>query len=209
MKKDHSGASSPRGRRDSLVTTEKQQFGGMRFGSAFFGWMTATGIAVLLTSLLTAVGISIGVANNVNLPPGTRQRPSTSETIETIGITGGIILAVVLFLAYYCGGYVAGRMARFDGTKQGVAVWLWAVAVAVMMAILGIIAGSQFNILGSINAFPRIPVDEGILTTAGIIALALALLIPLAGAVLGGRAGMHFHRKVDEATVNHQAGLSS
>ena len=38
---------------------------------------------------------------------------------------GVVVAAVVLFVAYVCGGYVAGRMARFDGIKQGLAVWGW------------------------------------------------------------------------------------
>ena len=42
--------STPRGRRQEVVAAEKREFGGVKFGSAFFGWMTATGIAVLLTA---------------------------------------------------------------------------------------------------------------------------------------------------------------
>jgi hypothetical protein len=99
-------------------------------------------------------------------------------------------------------------MARFDGAKQGLAVWLWAIAVAILLAVLGAVAGSQFNVLGSLNGFPRIPINEGALTTGGIIALVIAVIVPLIGAVLGGKAGMHFHRKVDQAGIEHQAGLT-
>ena len=103
------------------------------------------------------------------------------------------------FSGYFFGGYVAGRMARFDGAKQGVAVWLWAVLIAVVVAIAGAVGGSQFNVLAQLNSFPRIPVNEGALSTAGIIALIVLAIVSLAGAVLGGMAGMRFHRKVDEA----------
>jgi hypothetical protein len=47
------------------------------------------------------------------------------------------VLLVLLLISYFAGGYVAGRMARFDGAKQGIAVWLWALIVAVIVAILG------------------------------------------------------------------------
>ncbi len=70
-----------------------------------------------------------------------------------------------MFIAYYCGGYVASRMARFNGIRQGIAVWLWAVVVAIAVAILAAVAGSKFNILAQLNSFPRIPVSEGSLTT--------------------------------------------
>jgi len=104
----------------------------------------------------------------------------------------------VLFIAYYCGGYVAGRMARFNGLKQGLAVWLWAVLIAIVVAVVAAVAGSQFDVLNNLNAFPRIP-TSGTLTTGGLIALASVAVASLAGALLGGLAGMRFHRKVDQA----------
>jgi hypothetical protein len=42
-----------------------------------------------------------------------------TQDAKSIGITGGIVLLVILFLADYCGGYVAGRMARFSEARQG------------------------------------------------------------------------------------------
>ena len=89
-------------------------------------------------------------------------------------------------------------MARFDGAKQGIAVWVWAVVVAILVAILGAIAGSKYNILAQLNSFPRIPLNEGDLTTAGVIAAVAAVAATLIGAILGGLAGMRFHRKVDQ-----------
>ena len=42
-------------------------------------------------------------------------------------MTGMFILLSLQFLAYFSGGYVAGRMARFNGVGQGLMVWLWGV----------------------------------------------------------------------------------
>ena len=61
------------------------------------------------------------------------------------------------------------------------------------------IAGSNLNVLANLNAFPRLPFNEGDLTLVGIITAVSALLVSLLGAVLGGLAGMRFHRKVDRA----------
>jgi len=113
--------------------------------------------------------------------------------------SGDVILIILLTLATGVGGYVAGRMARFNGAKQGFMVWIWALIAAVLVAVLGMIAGEQFNILAQLNSFPRIPVNEGQVTTTGIIAAVVVALVALVGAVLGGMAGMHFHRKVDRA----------
>lgn len=182
--------------RESVVAREKEEYGGIKFGSAFFGWLTATGTAVLLTALAAAAGTAVGVANETDLQEVADQAAADPTTV---GVVGGIVLLVVLFVAYYCGGYVAGRMARFNGAKQGLAVWLWAVIIAIVVAVLAAVAGDQFNILGELNSFPRIPVAEGDLTTGGIIALLVVAVASLAGAVLGGLAGMRFHRKVDRA----------
>jgi hypothetical protein len=44
---------------------------------------------------------------------------------------------------------------------------------------------------------PRIPVDEGSLTTGAPIALVAIVLVPLLAAVTGGKQGTHHHRKID------------
>ncbi|WP_028267323.1 YIP1 family protein [Arthrobacter sp. MA-N2] len=180
--------------RETVIAREKEQFGGIKIGSAFFGWLTATGMAVLLIAILTAAGVAVGLANNTNVNDAVNQAGS-----QTVGIAGVIALLVILFLSYYSGGYVAGRMARFNGVRQGFMVWLWAIIAAVLVALLGLIAGQRFNILANLNSFPRIPVNEGQLSTTGIIAAVVVAAVTLVAAVLGGLAGMHYHRKVDRA----------
>ncbi|MHA7189121.1 hypothetical protein ACX80N_02355 [Arthrobacter sp. MDT2-16] len=198
------GASTPRSRRNDVVAAQKERFGGIKFGSAFFGWLTAIGLTVILSALATAIGAGVGAANTSGASDAANQ---AQENAQTIGIVSGIVLAIILFVAYYCGGYVAGRMARFDGVKQGVAVWLWGIIIAIVVAILAALAGDRFNVLSSIGGAPSIPVDGSLLTASGLIALAIAVLVPLIGAILGGKAGMSFHRKVDQVGINHQAGI--
>jgi hypothetical protein len=178
--------------REDVVAREKEEFGGMKFGSAFFGWLTATGTAVLLTALVAGTGSALGLGSTA-----TDVVEGSAENVDTIGIVGAIAVLVILLIAYYCGGYVAGRMARFSGAKQGLAVWLWALITAVVFAIVGAIAGANLDILANLNAFPRLPFNEGALTVVGIITAVSALLVSLLGAVLGGLAGMRFHRRVD------------
>ena len=180
-------------RRD-VVAREREEHGGIKIGSAFFGWLTAVGMAVLLTSIAAAAGAVFGLASDASVDG---VADAARGEADTVGIIGAVVLAVIVFLAYYCGGYVAGRMARFDGLKQGVAVWLWAIFVAIVVGVLGAVAGSEFNILSELNGFPRLPVGEGTLTTAGIVTLVAVLVISLVAAILGGLAGMRFHRKVD------------
>jgi len=186
--------------RRTVVGREKGEHGGIKIGSAFFGWLTATGMAVLLTALAAAAGTAVGVATDTEVGEVTK---TATQQVDTVGLVGGIILLVILFVAYYCGGYVAGRMARFDGLKQGLGVWLWAIVIALVVAAIGAIAGAQYNVLQQLNSFPRLPVGEGDLTTGGLIALAAVVLATLVGALLGGLAGMRFHRNVDKTGLGH------
>ena len=102
----------------------------------------------------------------------------------------------MLAIGYYAGGYVAGRMSRFDGGRQGLGVWLIGLVVTLVLAALGAIAGSEYNLLGQLN-LPRIPIDEGSLAAGALIALAVVLLATVLAAVAGGKVGERYHRKVD------------
>jgi hypothetical protein len=172
---------------------QREEFGGLHWGSALFGWLVAVGIATLLTALLSAAGAAVGLTD-------VSARDAASEA-DTIGIVGGALLLVILLVAYYAGGYVAGRMARFAGPRQGLGVWIIGLVVTVILAAAGALLGAEYNVLGQLN-LPRIPVDEGSLTTAGLIALAAIVLGTLVAAVAGGKAGTHFHRKVDRAGLD-------
>lgn len=178
--------------REDVIEREKERFGGMKFGSAFFGWLTATGLTVILSAVIGA--IVVGVTGGIE--------DAADETLNAqfgdVFISAIVVLAI-LFLSYYCGGYVAGRMARFAGAKQGIAVWLWAVIVAIIVAIVGAIVGSQFTEMAGIAAFPQIPITAEEFTASGIITALLAFVVTLGGAILGGLAGMRFHRRVDRA----------
>lgn len=189
-----------------VVDRQQEQFGGIKPGSAFFGWLTATGTAVLLAALVSAAGVALGLATDTTL---NQASSSASTDTKTVGITGAIILAVILFIAYFCGGYVAGRMARFNGAKQGLAVWLWAALIAGLVALAAVIAGNKYDVLSQVNTFPRIPIDAGTLTTGGVIALIVAALVALLAAVLGGIAGMRYHRRIDDATPELAVGPAS
>jgi hypothetical protein len=180
-----------RGERQQVVAAQKERYGGISWGAAFFGWLSANGMAVLLIALLSAGGLAFGLSDNVS----SADEAADSAT-SGIGLGAGIALLVALFLAYLAGGYVAGRMARFDGVKQGLAVWVIGLVVVILLALAGLVFGSQYNVLAELD-LPRIPVDEGTATTAGIIALVAVLIATLVGAVLGGTLGARYHRKVD------------
>ena len=124
----------------------------MNIGASFFGWIVAIGIAVLLTSIVGAVGAAVGFSGNLSQSEAERQA-------GTIGIAAAIVLLLVLMIGYYAGGYVAGRMSRFDGGRQGFMVWLIGLLVTIVAIVLGAVFGSQYNILDRVS-LPRVPVSR-------------------------------------------------
>jgi hypothetical protein len=188
---DRDRLSSPRTdpvtERQRVVQREKEAFRGMRFWTAFFGWLTATGMTVLLVALVGAIAALAGAQQFLRTTGGT----------QTAGFVSAILVLVILLIAYYCGGYVAGRMARFSGLRQGLAVWLWGVLVAIILGIVGAVAGTQADVIAQLGSVPNLPFSPSALTLAGIVSAVLALVVMLIGALLGGLAGMRYHRRVD------------
>lgn len=164
-----------------------EEYGGVNWGAAFFGWLVAVGLAALLTALVSAAGAAIALSEFESVDEG---------EAETIGLVGGIALLVVALISYFAGGYVAGRMSRFDGGRQGVGVWIWSIVAAIVLALLGAVAGGEYNLFAQLD-LPRIPVDEGDLTTAGILALIAILIGTLLAAIAGGKAGQAYHSRFD------------
>lgn len=185
-----------RSERREVLDHQKAHFGGIKWGSAFFGWLTAVGTAVLLSGIAAAVGLGLGLSIPGGPERAVDELAQGPGATGTAGLVGAVAVAVVLLVAYYCGGYVAGRMARFNGAKQGIAVWVWAVVVAAAAAVVVATGGVRLDL-----APIGLPVDPTALGTGGIIAAAAALVVALVGAVLGGLAGMRFHRRIDRGTL--------
>ena len=181
---DTGGASTSYGAARDAVAVQRSAFGGIKWGAAFFGWLSATGLAVLLIALVSAADVALGLTEGA----------SAGE----VGLGGAVALLVVLFLSYLAGGYVAGRMARFTGVRQGLAVWLVGLVVVPLISGAAAMLGSEYNVLARLQ-LPRIPVAEGTATTAGLVTLAAAAGAALLGALLGGAVGTRYHWKVDRA----------
>jgi hypothetical protein len=187
------GAHTVDGRTDRAAAEDarRDKFGGMNLGAAFFGWLVAIAVSILLTSIAGA--IAAGAGSNAQITQSEAQKQA-----GTIGIVAGIVLLVVLMIGYYCGGYVAGRMSRYSGTKQGLGVWIIGLIVTIIAIVLGAVFGQQYDILSRVN-LPRLPISSDALSTGGIIAALAVLVGTLVAAIAGGSVGTHYHRRVDRA----------
>lgn len=172
---------------------QRHMYGGLNLGAAFFGWLVSTGMAAIITSLLAGAGAAVAFS-----PVQHVTVQGVVHSAVTIGLVGGILLLVALAISYLAGGYVAGRMSRFDGVRQGIGVWIIGIIVTVILGGVGALFGARYNALQQIN-LPHIPISQGTFSTAGYVAFAAILIVTLVAAIIGGKLGERYHRKIDRA----------
>ncbi|MGE5619472.1 MAG: hypothetical protein ACM3US_09465 [Sphingomonadaceae bacterium] len=141
------------------------------------------GFATLI--LLAALGLAIGLAAVDPTAPG--------------GITTGAAIwtAIILLVAYFVGGYVAGRTSSYRGTVPsafiiGSMVWALGVVLTVLLASLGI-AGALGTLVSAFGPTPpTVPPGQAVATaqTTAVwtfVFLVLSYIAALAGAYVGSR----------------------
>lgn len=183
-------AAAPAPGASALDDPAYERFGGVNVGAAFFGWMVAVGSTVLLSGIVGAVVLVLGLGADVEL--------DTSRALTTSSVVSAAVVLVVLLVAYYCGGYVAGRMSRFDGGRQGVAVWVFALVFGVLGGLAGYAAGERYDLLAGAD-LPSVEVATSDLALPGIVTGVVVLLGTLVAAAVGGKVGRRYHAKVDRA----------
>ena len=167
-----------------------RRFGGFHWGADFIGFAVATFFTVLLFGIVGAIVGTVGYQLHAKVP---KVGGAVSGTTQQLGIGGLIGGLVALFLAYLIGGYTAGRMVRFSGAKNGLGVVIWTIIAAIILGAAGGIAGNRFDVAKQLH----LNIDTGTLTTAGLVSLAVTLLVMLIAAVLGGSLGERYHRRID------------
>src|SRR5688572_17299311 len=89
------GAHATRGAVHDAVDAQHARYGGIKWGAAFFGWLSANGLAVILLAILSAAGVAFGLSQVSSADQAAQE---ASAQADTIGIAGGIALLGVLFL---------------------------------------------------------------------------------------------------------------
>jgi hypothetical protein len=177
-------------RRREMRRHERREFGGrIQWEAVFFGLLAAIGLGASVLAMVLGGMVAAGV---------TSFHEDSASLVDHVMTGGGLIAIAILALSYLAGGYVAARMARFDGLRQGLGVWLLSLAMAIAVAITAWIAGGDIDPTKSI-ALPGNPIDEGPLSGTGWAILAVGVLVPLIFSVAGGALGERFHRAVDRA----------
>lgn len=165
----------------------REYFGGLDLPAALVGMLTSVALVLVLGGIVTA----IADANfNVN---------DALTNIEEATASAAIASLLILVVAFGVGGWAAGRMARFDGVRNGVFAALLAVLLSIGLAALTAWAGSEYNLVPNFDATRY--VDEEALTTMGIVGGLLALAAIFISSALGGMWGERYHRVIDREMV--------
>jgi hypothetical protein len=193
------GTGYPRGYFEAAEEREdrlRDMYGGVDWLASFLGFVFA----------LVAGAIFSTVAGLVLAPLGLSLSFEAGE-IGAAAITGLVLVAILVFLTYFFGGYVAGRLARFDGGRNGAMLLLWTgVAVLVLALVSALLSGFlPEGIASGIENFIQNSVLATIgglsgLGVVGIVILVGAILAALLGGFLGGRLGSRYHAEIDRTT---------
>lgn len=109
------------------------------WGSIFAGVVTVLAVSVLISMLVTSIGLF-------------EFNPTSDDPTSGIGVTVGIGTAISLIVSYLIGGFVAGKLAGADGVLHGLVVWATTSILTVLMVIM-LAAGAvkvTSNVLGSV-----------------------------------------------------------
>ncbi len=188
----------PRGYFEAVEEREDRlrgMYGGVDWLASFLGFVFAAVVAALFSLVAGLVLAPLGLSLNLG------------GEIGAAIITGLVLVALLIFLIYFFGGYVAGRLARFDGGRNGAMLLLWTLAAALLAALgVGIFSGFlPASISGSIRDFIQNEVLStiGNLSRLGIVGILVAIgavLVALLGGFLGGRLGSRYHAEIDRTT---------
>lgn len=111
------------------------------WGSIFAGVVTVLAISVLISMLVTSIGLF-------------QFDPLSDDPTAGIGATVGIGTVISMIVSFIIGGFVAGKLAGADGVIHGLVVWAVTSIVAVLMALFLAVGAVKVtaNVLGSVSS---------------------------------------------------------
>lgn len=172
------------------VDPDLLSYRGFKLGAAFFGWLIAISMSVLLMAAVAAA--ALGTAEILDYTTSDAKAQPGAASLTAAGVS-----IFMLTLAFYIGGYVAGRLARFDGGRQGFGVWMIAVLVGLLAGGAGWVLDSQYGLVDDIN-WPNVTLADNTLLLGSIAAAATLLILTLLAAILGGKSGRRYHDRIDQ-----------
>lgn len=170
------------------IHAARERFGGIDIPASLVGMLTALSTVIILAGL---VGAAFGV---VGYQTGLEEN---ADDLSIGSLIGGV---AILFVAYLIGGWAAGRIARYDGARNGFATGIWTLVFGAILAALGAWAGAEYDVFQNVD-LPQW-FDRDALTTAAIISGVAAIAAMFIGGIVGGTLGELYHRRADRTIAN-------
>jgi hypothetical protein len=173
----------------------RDMYGGIDWLASFLGLVFAVVLGAVFSAIAGLVLVPFG------FPPDLG-----AGQIGASVITGLVLLGILIFLTYFFGGYVAGRLARFDGGRNGAMVLVWTFIVVLILALIAVVfsgflpAGAAARVGSLVDGAASTVSGLASAGVVGIVAAVAAILIALLGCFLGGRMGSRYHAEIDRAT---------
>ena len=171
----------------------RDMYGGVDWLASFLGFVFAIVLGAVFSAVAGLVLVPFGITPDLS-----------GGRIGASVITGLALLGVLIFLTFFFGGYVAGRLARFDGGRNGAMVLVWMFIVVVILSLAAAIfsgflpAGMAGGIANLVDRL--VSTADNLAGVVGLVTAAAALLLALLGGTLGGRMGSRYHTEIDRAT---------
>ena len=172
----------------------RDMYGGVDWLASFLGFVFAVVVGVILSAVAGVVLGPLGFS------------PDLSGALGAAVITGLVLLGVLIFLTYFFGGYVSGRLARFDGGRNGAMLLIWTALTALLFLLAagifsGFLPGGLAEAIGGF--MDGVSSALGDLLQSGVVGISVAvgaLLLALLGGFLGGRLGSRYHTEIDRTS---------
>jgi hypothetical protein len=180
--------------RDRRALAHEAGFGSLSGVSVLGGTLAAYGLAAGVLAIAGGVAVLIHGGSNFS-----------DVSSYTLKVTTGIVVALVLFLAFLYGGYVAGRMARRSGVRNGLGVFVLGVILAVGIGVWVREAGGGPSLAQTLR-------DLGAPTTwhqwqaEGYLFGIVALAAMLAASIIGGASGERWHTRLVKRALDPSVG---
>jgi hypothetical protein len=169
------------------IAAAREHFGGIDIPASIIGMLTALSTTLILAGLIGAAVGAVGYQTGLE---------ENAQDLSTWSLIGGV---AVLFVAYVIGGWAAGRIARYDGARNGFAAGIWTLILGAILAGLGAWIGSEYDVFRNVE-LPQW-FEEDAFTTAAIISGVAAIAAMFAGGIIGGLWGERYHRRADRTIV--------
>lgn len=166
-------------------------YGGVDWLASFLGFVFAVVAGGVLFAVVSLVLVPLGVSIQI----GGQLGPAA--------ITALALLAILIFLTFLFGGYVAGRLARFDGGRNGAMIVLWTLIIGFLgFVIASFLPGAAGEAMRDFIQGSAMPLAGEVLAigAVGIATAVVAVLIAILGGIVGGRLGGRYHTEIDRTT---------